>query len=138
MAKRSKKSRKETPLKQLAETELEVLKELWDAGEATVRDLHSRLTKAGRDWAYTTVQTLLQRLEQKGYVEIRKDHVPHVFVPALSWNQVLDRHLDDMANKLCDGRATPLVLTLVQNQKFSAEDIQRFRELLDEMESAEG
>jgi len=126
-----------TPLKAIAETELEVLKELWEAGEATVRDLHARLADAGRDWAYTTVQTMLQRMEAKGYVRIRRDQVPHVFEPALSRNEVLDRHLGDMANRLCDGKATPLVLTLVRNQQFTPEEIQKFRELLDELEGKE-
>ena len=52
----------------VSEAELEVLKALWDAGPSTVRTVNTALQHLGRRWAYTTVQTLLQRLEAKGYV----------------------------------------------------------------------
>ena len=49
--------------------ELEVLKVLWDQGPGTVRELNSALQSRGFSWAYTTVQTMLQRLESKGWVK---------------------------------------------------------------------
>ena len=52
----------------VSEAELEVLKALWERGPGTVRELREALGPQGRGWAYTTVQTLLQRLEAKGCV----------------------------------------------------------------------
>ena len=66
-------------LKFTSDSELEVLKALWEIGPATVRDLHGPLQESGSSWAYTTVQTLLARLEQKGYVRCDKSGRAHVF-----------------------------------------------------------
>ena len=52
----------------VSESEREVLKALWDHGPGTVREVARLLRESGRDWAYTTVMTLLGRLEAKGYV----------------------------------------------------------------------
>jgi predicted transcriptional regulator len=120
---------------ELSETELEVLKELWDAGRATVRELHERLAAGGRQWAYTTVLTFVARLEAKGYVAGEKTGVAHVFRPVVTRDKLLSRKLADLAQDLCDGTATPLVKALVQGKKFSRQEIDQFRQLIDELET---
>jgi predicted transcriptional regulator len=119
----------------ISEAELEVLKVLWDNGSATVRALHERLRRQGRRWAYTTVLTLVQRLEAKGYVTSDKSALAHVFRPALTRDKLLRRRLKDLANQLCEGAATPLVLALVEAQRFTSEEINQFRQLLDQLET---
>ena len=52
----------------IGDSELEVLKVLWAHGPNTVRDISSILESQGRTWAYTTVQTMLHRLRDKGVV----------------------------------------------------------------------
>src|SRR5438552_2238555 len=59
----------------ISETELDILKVLWEHGPATVRAINDRLRRLGRRWAYTTVLTLLSRLESKGYVASDKSGV---------------------------------------------------------------
>lgn len=118
----------------IADTELDVLKLLWEGGPAPVRSLQTELECRGRAWAYTTVQTLLQRLEKKGYVAVDKREVPHVFRAAVSRTELLDQHLAELADKVCDGASTPLVLSLVERSDFSPEELKRFRTLLDQLE----
>jgi BlaI family transcriptional regulator, penicillinase repressor len=118
----------------ISETELDILKVLWDHGPGTVRQVNALLHKQGRRWAYTTVLTLLQRLETKGYVASDKSGLAHVFRPALSRDRLLRQRLKDLANQLCEGTATPLVLALVEGQRFTTDEIQQFRELLDRLE----
>src|SRR3984893_13743447 len=110
----------------ISETELEVLKVLWEQGPATVREVNALLRKQGRRWAYTTVLTLLQRLEAKGYVASDKSGMAHVFKPALSRDKLLHQRLKDLANQLCEGAATPLVLALVEGHRYTADEIQQF------------
>jgi predicted transcriptional regulator len=117
-----------------SETELEILKALWDHGASTVRELHAVLKRAGRNWAYTTVQTLLNRLEAKGYVRSDKGSFAHVFHPTVTREKLMRQRLKDLANELCDGAATPLVLALVDGQRFSPEELDQFRRLLDDLE----
>ena len=52
----------------IPDSELDVLKVLWDRGQATVREVLETLRAAGRQWSYATVATLLDRLETKGVV----------------------------------------------------------------------
>jgi BlaI family penicillinase repressor len=118
----------------ITETELDVLKTLWENGPGTVRMINDHLRGQGRRWAYTTVLTLLQRLEAKGYVISDKSGMAHVFRPAVTRDKLLRQRLKDLANQLCEGTATPLVLALVQGQQFTAEEISQFRQLLDQLE----
>ena len=111
-------------------TELEVLKVLWEHGPATVRDVDKILCRRGRCWAYTTVLTLLRRLQAKGYVRSDKSGMAHVFRPAVSRDRMLRQGLRDLAEKLCEGTATPLVAALVKGYRFSAEEARQLRELL--------
>ena len=63
----------------ISEAELDVLKTLWDLGPSTVRAVNTALRRGDRRWAYTTVLTLLQRLEAKGYTRSDKTRPAHVF-----------------------------------------------------------
>jgi predicted transcriptional regulator len=118
----------------ISDTELCVLKVLWEHGAGTVRETQQRLTDQGRTWAYTTVQTLLGRLEAKGYVACDRGGTAHVFHAAVSREQLLQQRLTDLADQLCEGTASPLLLALVEGGKFSSTDIDQFRRLLDELE----
>ena len=123
-----------SPRSPLSETELEVLKALWDRGSGTVREINELLSQRGRRWAYTTVLTLLARLESKGYVASDKSGLAHVFRPLVTRDKLLSQRLITLAEELCEGTATPLVHALVQGQRFTAEEIEQFRALLDELE----
>lgn len=118
----------------VSEAELEVLKVLWDRGPGTVREVNTVLHGQGRRWAYTTVQTLLQRLEGKGYARSAKGGPAHVYEAAVSREALLTQRLQDLADQLCDGTASPLLLALVEGGKCTAEEIRRFRRLLDELD----
>jgi predicted transcriptional regulator len=122
----------------LSESEREVLKGLWDHGPGTVREINALLARRGRRWAYTTVATLLQRLLAKQYVASDPTVVPHVYRAAVTRDELLGRRLQDAADELCDGRAAPLVLALVQGGRFSAEELARLRRLLDEAAGSPG
>jgi BlaI family penicillinase repressor len=118
----------------ISDTELDVLKVLWERGPGTVREVNAILRRQGRRWAYTTVLTLLQRLEAKGYVKSDKTAVAHVFEAAVSRDRLLRQRLKDLANDLCEGTATPLVLALVEGHRFTPEEIARLRQFLDELD----
>src|SRR5438128_10691192 len=120
----------------ISETELDILRVLWEHGPGTVREINRVLRGQGRRWAYTTVLTLLQRLEAKGYVASDKAGVAHVFRAMVSRDRLLRQRLRDLANQLCEGTPGPLVLALVENQHFSANEIEQFRRLLDRLEQA--
>jgi BlaI family penicillinase repressor len=109
------------------DAELAVLKALWDGGPATVRELMDRL---GSEQAYTTVQTLVGRLVDKGHVRADRRDLAHVFVAATTREQLARQQVANVADSLLDGAVAPLVLGLVERGDFTAAEIARFRELL--------
>ena len=124
-------------LPNISDAELELLKELWDSGSTTVRDLHSLFESRGYTWAYTTVQTMLTRLEEKGYVNVDRTDLRHEFAAAVDRDSLLGSRLDELADKICGGAAGPLLLNLVNKGRFSADEIAKFRGMLDRAERAE-
>jgi BlaI family penicillinase repressor len=115
----------------LSATEFEVLKILWEHGPGTVRQLNRKLPRR----AYTTVQTLLVRLEKKGYVLCDRSGFAHVFRPAVSRDKLIRRRLSELVEQLSGGAATPLLLALVEDHRFSPEEIEQFRRMLDRLEA---
>ena len=117
----------------VSDTELEVLKVLWDRPAGTVREILEELQPHKR-WAYTTLQTLLNRLQTKGYVRSDKSGAAHVYRAVVSRDQLLQQRLNDLSHKLCEGTASPLLLALVEGVRFTPQEIDRLRKLLDQLE----
>lgn len=117
----------------ISDAELEVLKVLWASGPGTVRDVEAQLRRRRR-LAYNTVLTLLTRLRDKGYVETDRSGTAHVFRSVVSREELLTHGLSTLADRVCDGTASPLVLALVKGQKLSKDDVAELRRLLDDLE----
>jgi BlaI family penicillinase repressor len=81
---------------------------------------------------YSTVATLLRRLESKGYATSESVNGSLVYRAAVSREDLLDRRLKEAAAELCDGAAVPLVLALVQGNRFTTEELDRIRRIIDE------
>jgi len=118
----------------VSDAELEVLKVLWSIGPATVRDVGAALRRKRRRLAYNTVLTLLSRLREKGYVEADRGATAHLFQAVVNREELLGSTLAALADRVCDGTASPLVQALVRGQRFSADEIAHFRKLLDDLE----
>jgi predicted transcriptional regulator len=96
-------------------TELAMLQVLWDNGQATRREVTDALYPAGDAAHYATVQKLLERLETKGFLRHTKDaQGVLIFTPTVGRDQFISLHLRDMAEKLCGGSLTPLLMNLVR------------------------
>lgn len=115
----------------ISDTELSVLKVIWDLQPSTVRVIQAELRALKHIWAYTTVQTLIARLEQKGYVNADRSGRAHIFSAGVSREEFLSGHLDDIAQRVCEGEAVPLMMSLVKGHHFSAREIRQFRAVLE-------
>ena len=117
----------------VSDAELEVLKVLWANGAGTVRDVEALLRRRKRRLAYNTVLTMLSRLRDKGYVAADRTGTAHVFRSSVTRDELLSHGMASLADRICDGTASPLVHALVKGQRFSPEEIAHFRRLLDEL-----
>jgi predicted transcriptional regulator len=118
----------------IGKAEMEVLRVLWEHGPGVIREVVERLSSRKRPWAYTTVQTMLNRLEAKGYVASDRDASPTSYRASVTRELLMKRRLGGLIDELCDGAALPVVAALVKDKRFCAEDIARFRELLDKVD----
>jgi predicted transcriptional regulator len=105
----------------LTKFETEVMSVLWRLGEATVRDVQDAIERTEPP-AYTTVQTIVQRLEQKGAVRrTRKSGNALYFEPAITRKSVYRRLVDELIDVI--GGSQPLVAHLVETGKLSLDDL---------------
>jgi predicted transcriptional regulator len=117
----------------IPDSELDVLKVLWDKGQATVREALETLRGAGRQWSYATVATLLDRLESKGLVTSDRSDLAFVYRPAISSQEVQQRRLNNLVDKLYQGEPGLLVLHLLKSHPLDPGQAKEVRAVLDEM-----
>ncbi len=119
----------------LANAELAVMNLLWEnGGRMTAREIRERLYPDADRAQHGTVQRLLQRLEEKGFVESDKRIAIHFFVASISRETYAGQQLELLAEKLTAGSFTPLITHLVEHKKISRAEISRIRGILDEHE----
>ncbi len=119
----------------IPDSELDVLKVLWDLGQATVREALETLRAAGRQWSYATVATLLDRLESKGLVNSDRRELAFVYRPAISSQEVCQRRLTSLVDKLYQGEPGLLVLHLLKSHPLDPSQAKEVRAVLDQMTS---
>lgn len=114
----------------LTEVELEFMTRLWELGEANVRDILAKLPPE-RDLAYTSAATIMRILEQKNFVESRKEGKTHVYKALLTKDSYQTRFLKDISEKLFDNTPAALVARLVDDDDLSEEALDEIRALLE-------
>jgi predicted transcriptional regulator len=117
----------------LSKSEMEVARVLWQLGQATVREVYEALPPE-RGIDFTTVQTYLRRLEQKGYVNGRLEGRTRVFSPRVKARTVIRETIDDLVDRLFGGDALPLMRHLIEEQKISDEELAELRALIERRE----
>src|SRR4051794_41072180 len=90
----------------VTDTELAILQQLWDQGPRTIRQLTEALYPGGGQAQYATVQKLLDRLAEKGHVRRERAGPAHLFWAAVGREDLIGRRLQDVAEKLCGGSLT--------------------------------
>ena len=118
----------------LSPAETEILRLVWQLGRGTVQQVCSKLPP-NRQIVYATVQTLLRRLEKKGYVTHEVKGKAHVFSPAANREDVIRRTVGDFVERLFGGDPVPLMLHLANHSKRSTADVKRLRKLISKEKS---
>jgi BlaI family transcriptional regulator, penicillinase repressor len=120
------------PPRDVTDTEQAILAVLWERGAATRPEITDALYPGGGAAQYATVQKLLARLEAKGYVSHKRTGNRLSFRATLRREDFIGRRLQDLADKLCGGSVTPLLLSLVQSQPLSPNELEELRAVIEE------
>jgi BlaI family penicillinase repressor len=116
----------------VTDAELAVLQELWDRGPSSIRGLASRLYTGDEATGYATVQKLLERLERKSCVRRERGSPAHLFHATAAREDLIDGRIAEVADKLCGGSVTPILLHLIEATRLSKKDRELLRKLLEE------
>ena len=110
----------------ISDSELEVMRVLWEAGDALPITEIRQILHDRKGWEATTVKTLVQRLVTKGVLEQEKRKVFY-YRPLVSESEYGDWAVNGMVQRLFRGSAKALVATLVRSDGLSDEDIAELR-----------
>ena len=118
----------------LTRQELALMKVIWRAGHATVREVYEALREQRRV-AYTTVMTMLNILESKGYLRKEPEGRAYRYHPTQPERRVMTALVRDFVDRVFDGAATPLLAHLVTDTRLSKPERDALRRLIDGVES---
>jgi predicted transcriptional regulator len=111
----------------LAEREAQLMDVLWDHGPSTVTEVQSLLVD---ELAYTTVLTMLRKLEAKGYVGHEEEGRAHRYHALIERTAAQEGALKALVSRLFKGSSDALLMHLVSREKLSAEQVQRIEKQL--------
>src|SRR4026207_192813 len=121
----------------LTKLELEIMGALWALGSASVREIQELLPEQKRP-AYTTVQTIIYRLEEKGAVRrVKKIGNAHIFEAVVTRKAAHSRLIDELLN-VFGGSPRSLMAQLVETGKLTLEDLKHLENTLTALEEKKG
>jgi predicted transcriptional regulator len=120
--------------REITDTELSLLNELWQRPSATVQELTEALYGNTAPALLATVRKLLDRLESEGCVARDRNRWPHHYTAVLQREDLAGKRLQAAADELYDGDLSPLLTHLVKSQKLTPEDRANLRKMLDDLD----
>ncbi|MEP6963003.1 MAG: BlaI/MecI/CopY family transcriptional regulator, partial [Acidobacteriota bacterium] len=106
--------------------ELEIMKVVWKLGPATVRQVYEAMLEQ-RKIAYTTVMTMMNILETKGFLKKRSGDKAFVYTPSKPEKTVIRAMVRDFVDRVFNGAAEPLLLHLVEDDKLTRAEFDDIR-----------
>ena len=125
--------KRKTP--RLSAGELEIMSMVWARGPLTLAEAHQSFGEFGRPVGYTTIQTRLNRLVQKGALR-RSRQRPARYEAAVNPNEVGARLIDVLVDKVSPDSVVPLVAHLISGRSLSPEEIDQLKRLIAEAEAS--
>ena len=119
----------------LTERELEVMHAFWGhEGDATAAEVRDRLAATGLDLTYTTVATLVRILFEKGFLAQVNEARPFRYRPSRSFDEVSDRFVGDLIQRVFQGSREQLFVRLFKERKLTPEERAVLSQILEEDE----
>ena len=111
----------------LGPQELQIMKVVWDRNRVTVRDVYQSLLER-RQVAYTTVMTMMNILEEKGFLKKSAgEDRAYVYQPARSRKTVMRALVNEFVERVFGGAANPLMVHLIEDEHLTVKDLDEIR-----------
>jgi predicted transcriptional regulator len=115
-------------------TEMDVLQVLWQYGPSTVRFVHDKLNEQKDAVIYTSTLKLMQVMKEKGMLNRDETNMKHIYNALLEEGKVKVNMLGRFVDAMYDGSASNLMVALLGSDKTSANELQKIKELLNNMD----
>ncbi|MFB9842964.1 BlaI/MecI/CopY family transcriptional regulator [Mucilaginibacter ginsenosidivorans] len=116
-------------------TEMDVLQVLWRYGPSTVRFVHDKLNEQKEAVIYTSTLKLMQVMKEKGMLNRDESNMKHVYSAAVGEDSVKGNLLGRFVDSTYNGSPSSLMVALLGNDKTSAEELQKIKDLLNNMDN---
>ena len=117
----------------LSEAEWAIMRVVWEHEPCAAGKVQETLAQS-RQWAYSTVKTMMDRMVTKGLLKITKIRNLQLFSSKITETQAKQGEFKRMLKRAFDGALTPLVQFLVEQDEFSTDDINKLREFVTQAE----
>ena len=115
--------------KRLGNLQLKIMKVLWERRKATVTEVHDSL-EGGEELAYTTIATMLRKMELKGLVGHESQGRTFVYSPAASETEVTRGMAGDLLDRVFEGSLADMVSHLLSSREVSRDELSRIEQLI--------
>ncbi len=118
-------------MKQLSNSELEIMVKLWDAEKPmSFEEIYKAVEE--RNWEESTVRSFIQRMMTKGFIQSEADGRKRLYSPKVSRNYI-DRQSQNLISRLYDDSVQNFIAGLYQNNALSKQDLQELKDFLEEI-----
>jgi len=125
---------KRSPLPELSPAQREIMQVVWERGEVTASEVRAVLSEK-RQVARTTVRTILERMEQKGWLRHRKRGQTHFYSPAQPRRAAVAQKVLEVVDGVCGGSPETLVNALLDSRGLTNQELARIRAMLDQAQA---
>ena len=115
----------------LSKTETAILRIVWQLEKAAVQDVYEAFPRKKRV-SFSTIQTLLRRLEKKGYITHTVRGNANIYQTDVNMESVLKNTVNDFLDRVFGGDPVPLMLHLAKHGKLTSKDLKKLMELVEE------
>jgi BlaI family penicillinase repressor len=124
-------------LPSLSQAQREIMEIVWDRGEVSAIEVREILSPK-RDLAKNTVRTLLDRMEDKGWLTHREDGRTYLYAAAQPREASIGQKVLEVVEHICGGSPETLVAALLDYRGLRPDELKRIRQLLDQAQTGKG
>jgi len=119
----------------LGDLQLKIMKVLWQRGECAVSDVFTEISKE-RDLAYTTIATMLRKMEARSLITHRADGRTFIYRAAVDEQSITSNMSDHLLDRLFEGSLSDMVCHLLQTRDVSRDELVKIEKLIAERKKA--
>ena len=113
----------------LSDSEWEVMKVIWDGGSMATRDIYAQLA-GNRNWAYSTVKTLVRRMVAKGWLDYQRVGNSFLYRAAVPRTKAVRSAVREFSSRVLDGVLSPFVAYYAEQKDLNPEDVAQLQEII--------